>query len=125
MSFLGVSFNDTLDSRYCVIKVALNNMETGSEYMVKLKVEIEQEAAHVFATQLRAKEKIKTCLTDLLEISKQFKSHLQVPFFHFKYSTEYLSYVLLVVLEKLGTTRIHRRSRHSKHYRCIQEQRAV
>jgi hypothetical protein len=53
-------------------------METGSEYMVKLKVEIEQEAAHVFATQLRAKEKIKTCLTDLLEISKQFKSHLQV-----------------------------------------------
>jgi len=60
------------NSSYMVI---LNNLEVSSEYIMKLKLELEGECAKVFGQQ-ESSEKITYCLNDLLETSKSFQQVL-------------------------------------------------
>ena len=61
--------------------MVLNNLEVSSEYIIKLKAELEAEC-HIF-TENTQREKIKSCLHDLTETSKNYKQLLQVLFFFF------------------------------------------
>ncbi|XP_047175736.1 conserved oligomeric Golgi complex subunit 4-like [Vigna umbellata] len=57
------------------IATALNNMDVSSEYVLKLKHEIEEQCAEVFPA-LADREKIKSCLTELADSSNAFKQAL-------------------------------------------------
>jgi len=60
------------------MQMVLNNLEVSSEYIIKLKAELEAEC-HIF-TENTQREKIKSCLHDLTETSKNYKQLLQVLF---------------------------------------------
>lgn len=53
----------------------LNNLEVSSEYIVKLKKEVETESQRIFNGN---DPKLKSCLDDLQESSTNFKRVLQV-----------------------------------------------
>ncbi|XP_030475398.1 conserved oligomeric Golgi complex subunit 4 [Syzygium oleosum] len=57
------------------IATALNNMDVSSEYVVKLKHEIEEQCAQVFAAPAD-RERVKSCLSELGEMSNAFKQAL-------------------------------------------------
>lgn len=57
------------------IQVSLNNLEVSSEYILKLRKEIESECSRVFTS---VDVKIKSCLDDITETSNAFKKVLQV-----------------------------------------------
>ncbi|BAT80363.1 hypothetical protein LR48_Vigan635s005500 [Vigna angularis] len=57
------------------IATALNNMDVSSEYVLKLKHEIEEQCAEVFPA-LADREKVKSCLTELADSSNAFKQAL-------------------------------------------------
>ncbi|KAG9452153.1 hypothetical protein H6P81_005057 [Aristolochia fimbriata] len=57
------------------IATALNNMDVSSEYVLKLKQEIEEQCAEVFASTTD-REKVKSCVSELGEMSNGFKQIL-------------------------------------------------
>ncbi|CBI38713.3 unnamed protein product, partial [Vitis vinifera] len=57
------------------IATALNNMDVSSEYVLKLRHEIEEQCAEVFPTPAD-REKVKSCLSELGEMSNIFKQTL-------------------------------------------------
>ncbi|KAG5056319.1 hypothetical protein JHK85_008829 [Glycine max] len=57
------------------IATALNNMDVSSEYVLKLKHEIEEQCAEVFPAPAD-REKVKSCLTELADSSNAFKQAL-------------------------------------------------
>ncbi|ERM93568.1 hypothetical protein AMTR_s00004p00104770 [Amborella trichopoda] len=57
------------------ITTALNNMDVSSEYALKLKQEIEEHCAEVFPAPAD-REKVKSCLSDLGEVSEGFRQAL-------------------------------------------------
>ncbi|KAE9598059.1 hypothetical protein Lal_00003977 [Lupinus albus] len=57
------------------IATALNNMDVSSEYVLKLKYEIEEQCAEVFPAP-SDREKVKSCLSELGESSNAFKQAL-------------------------------------------------
>ncbi|KAL7605604.1 conserved oligomeric Golgi complex subunit 4 [Lactuca sativa] len=57
------------------ISTALNNMDVSSEYALKLRHEIEEQCAEVFPTP-GDRERIKSCLSELGEMSNGFKKTL-------------------------------------------------
>ncbi|OMO65533.1 Conserved oligomeric Golgi complex, subunit 4 [Corchorus olitorius] len=57
------------------IATALNNIDLSSEYVLKLKHEIEEQCAEVFPAPVE-REKVKSCLTELAELSNTFKQAL-------------------------------------------------
>lgn len=57
------------------IATALNNMDVSSEYVLKLRHEIEEQCAEVFPTPAD-REKVKSCLSELGEMSNSFKQTL-------------------------------------------------
>ncbi|CAI8615801.1 unnamed protein product [Vicia faba] len=57
------------------IATALNNMDVSSEYVLKLKHEIEEQCAEVFPA-LADREKVKSCLSELGDSSNAFKQAL-------------------------------------------------
>lgn len=59
------------------IATALNNMDVSSEYVLKLKHEIEEQCAEVFPTPAD-REKVKSCLSELGDLSKMFKQILNM-----------------------------------------------
>ncbi|XP_061338849.1 conserved oligomeric Golgi complex subunit 4 [Gastrolobium bilobum] len=59
------------------IATALNNVDVSSEYVLKLKHEIEEQCAEVFPA-LADREKIKSCLSELGDSSNAFKQALNV-----------------------------------------------
>jgi hypothetical protein len=56
--------------------VVLNNLEVSCEYILKLKTNLESEESAIF-TDTTDKEKIKICVHDLLETSRNYKQLLQ------------------------------------------------
>ncbi|CAL9076203.1 unnamed protein product [Musa textilis] len=58
------------------IATALNNMDVSAEYVLKLRHEIEEQCAQVFPTPAD-REKVKSCLSELGDISIAFKQVLQ------------------------------------------------
>ncbi|CAH9142781.1 unnamed protein product [Cuscuta epithymum] len=59
------------------IATALNNMDVSSEYVLKLRHEIEEQCAEVFPTPAH-RERVKSCLSELSEMSNSFKKALNV-----------------------------------------------
>ncbi|CAI9117125.1 OLC1v1018466C1 [Oldenlandia corymbosa var. corymbosa] len=59
------------------ITTALNDMDVSSEYAVKLRHEIEEQCAEVFPTPAD-RERIKSCLSELNEMSSNFNKALSV-----------------------------------------------
>uniref|UniRef100_A0A2P2J7V8 Conserved oligomeric Golgi complex subunit 4 n=2 Tax=Rhizophora mucronata TaxID=61149 RepID=A0A2P2J7V8_RHIMU len=57
------------------IATALNNMDVSSEYVLKLKHEIEEQCAEVFPAPAD-REKVKSCLSELADMSTTFKQAL-------------------------------------------------
>ncbi|KAI3517089.1 hypothetical protein L1887_16296 [Cichorium endivia] len=57
------------------IATALNNMDVSSEYVLKLRHEIEDQCSQVFPTP-NDRERIKSCLSELVETSNAFKKAL-------------------------------------------------
>ncbi|XP_071736060.1 conserved oligomeric Golgi complex subunit 4-like [Rutidosis leptorrhynchoides] len=57
------------------IATALNNMDVSSEYALKLRHEIEEQCANVFPAPAD-RERIKSCLSELVEMSNGFKKAL-------------------------------------------------
>lgn len=57
------------------IATALNNMDVSSEYVLKLKHEIEEQCAEVFPAPAD-REKVKSCLSELGDMSNTFKQAL-------------------------------------------------
>ncbi|GKU87855.1 hypothetical protein SLEP1_g2188 [Rubroshorea leprosula] len=57
------------------IATALNNMDVGSEYVLKLKHEIEEPCAEVFPAPAE-RERVKSCLSELGDLSNTFKQAL-------------------------------------------------
>ncbi|XP_044494832.1 conserved oligomeric Golgi complex subunit 4-like isoform X1 [Mangifera indica] len=57
------------------IATALNNIDVSSEYVLKLKHEIEEQCAEVFPAPAD-REKVKSCLSELADLSKTFKQAL-------------------------------------------------
>ncbi|GMH10079.1 hypothetical protein Nepgr_011920 [Nepenthes gracilis] len=57
------------------IATALNNMDVSSEYVLKLRHEIEEQCAEVFPAPAE-REKVKSCLSELGEMSNSFKQAL-------------------------------------------------
>ncbi|KAL9274145.1 Conserved oligomeric Golgi complex subunit 4-like protein [Drosera capensis] len=57
------------------IATALNNMDVSSEYVLKLRYEIEEQCAEIFPAPAD-REKIKSCLSELGEMSDSFKQAL-------------------------------------------------
>ncbi|GAB4850693.1 Golgi transport complex subunit 4 [Ancistrocladus abbreviatus] len=57
------------------IATALNNMDVSSEYVLKLRHEIEEQCTEVFPAPAE-REKIKSCLSELSEMSNSFKQAL-------------------------------------------------
>ncbi|KAI3778414.1 hypothetical protein L2E82_07690 [Cichorium intybus] len=57
------------------IATALNNMDVSSEYVLKLRHEIEDQCAQVFPTP-NDRERIKSCLSELVETSNAFQKAL-------------------------------------------------
>ncbi|KAL9314903.1 hypothetical protein ACSQ67_020355 [Phaseolus vulgaris] len=57
------------------IATALNNMDVSSEYVLKLKHEIEEQCGEVFPAPAD-REKVKSCLTELVDCSNAFKQAL-------------------------------------------------
>ncbi|KAA0039804.1 conserved oligomeric Golgi complex subunit 4 [Cucumis melo var. makuwa] len=57
------------------IATALNNMDVSSEYVLKLKHEIEEQCAEVFPAPAE-REKVKSCLSELGDMSNTFKQAL-------------------------------------------------
>ncbi|KAF5733385.1 conserved oligomeric Golgi complex subunit 4 [Tripterygium wilfordii] len=57
------------------IATALNNMDVSSEYVLKLKHEIEEQCAEVFRAPAD-REKVKSCLSELGDMSNNFKQTL-------------------------------------------------
>ncbi|XP_062091291.1 conserved oligomeric Golgi complex subunit 4 [Humulus lupulus] len=57
------------------IATALNNMDVSSEYVLKLKHEIEEQCAEVFPAPAD-REKVKSCLSELGDMSSTFKQAL-------------------------------------------------
>ncbi|KAJ0113210.1 hypothetical protein Patl1_00691 [Pistacia atlantica] len=57
------------------IATALNNIDVSSEYVLKLKHEIEEKCAEVFPAPAD-REKVKSCLSELADLSKTFKQAL-------------------------------------------------
>ncbi|XP_010934198.1 conserved oligomeric Golgi complex subunit 4 [Elaeis guineensis] len=57
------------------IATALNNMDVSAEYVLKLRHEIEEQCAEVFPAPVD-REKVKSCLSELGEISSVFKQVL-------------------------------------------------
>lgn len=71
------------------MQVALNNLDVSSEYILRLKNEIESSTmsgggagggSRAMFTKQEDQEKVKTALADLLDISKRFKQVLEVCF---------------------------------------------
>ncbi|KAL2490214.1 Pentatricopeptide repeat-containing protein [Abeliophyllum distichum] len=59
------------------IATALNNMDVSSEYVLKLCYEIEEQCAEVFPAPVD-RERVKSCLSELNEMSNSFKKALSV-----------------------------------------------
>ncbi|GFP98871.1 conserved oligomeric golgi complex subunit 4 [Phtheirospermum japonicum] len=59
------------------IATALNNMDVSSEYALKLRHEIEEQCVEAFPTPAD-RERVKSCLTELNEMSNGFKKALNV-----------------------------------------------
>ncbi|CAH9104611.1 unnamed protein product [Cuscuta europaea] len=59
------------------IATALNNMDVSSEYVLKLRHEIEEQCAEVFPTPAH-RERVKSCLSELSEMNISFKKALNV-----------------------------------------------
>ncbi|VFQ76094.1 unnamed protein product [Cuscuta campestris] len=57
------------------IATALNNVDVSSEYILKLRHEIEEQCAEVFPTPAH-RERVKSCLSELNEMSTSFKKAL-------------------------------------------------
>ncbi|MFQ6643353.1 hypothetical protein Gotur_017746, partial [Gossypium turneri] len=57
------------------IATALNNIDLSSEYVLKLKHEIEEQCAEVFPTPAE-REKVKSCLSELADLSNTFRQAL-------------------------------------------------
>lgn len=57
------------------IPTALNNMDVSSEYVLKLRHEIEEQCLEVFSAPAD-REKVKSCLSELSEMSNNFKQLL-------------------------------------------------
>ncbi|GAV75387.1 COG4 domain-containing protein [Cephalotus follicularis] len=57
------------------IATALNNVDVSSEYVLKLKHEIEEQCAEVFPAPAE-REKVKSCLSELSDINNTFKQAL-------------------------------------------------
>ncbi|XP_017979200.1 PREDICTED: conserved oligomeric Golgi complex subunit 4 [Theobroma cacao] len=57
------------------IATALNNIDLSSEYVLKLKHEIEEQCAEVFPAPAE-REKVKSCLSELADLSNTFKQAL-------------------------------------------------
>ncbi|KAG7558000.1 Pentatricopeptide repeat [Arabidopsis suecica] len=57
------------------IATALNNMDVSCEYIIKLKIEIEEQCTEVFPAPAD-RERIKSCLSELGELSNTFKQLL-------------------------------------------------
>ncbi|MBA0839355.1 hypothetical protein Goarm_005092 [Gossypium armourianum] len=57
------------------IATALNNIDLSSEYVLKLKHEIEEQCAEVFPA-LAEREKVKSCLSELADLSNTFRQAL-------------------------------------------------
>ncbi|XP_021297102.1 conserved oligomeric Golgi complex subunit 4 [Herrania umbratica] len=57
------------------IATALNNIDLSSEYVLKLKHEIEEQCAEVFPAPA-VREKVKSCLSELADLSNTFKQAL-------------------------------------------------
>ncbi|GLT79836.1 hypothetical protein SLA2020_513090 [Shorea laevis] len=57
------------------IATALNNMDVSSEYVMKLKHEIEEQCAEVFPASAE-RERVKSCLSELGDLSNTFKQAL-------------------------------------------------
>ncbi|GLT41818.1 hypothetical protein SLA2020_158560 [Shorea laevis] len=57
------------------IATALNNMDVSSEYILKLKHEIEEQCAEVFPAPAE-REKVKSCLSELGDLSNTYKQAL-------------------------------------------------
>lgn len=57
--------------------MALNNLEVSSEFILRIKGDIESKTERMFSKP-EDKEKVKTALGDLHEISKRFKQTLDV-----------------------------------------------
>ncbi|KAI4378391.1 hypothetical protein MLD38_015876 [Melastoma candidum] len=58
------------------IATALNNMDVSSEYVLKLKHEIEEQCAEVFPAPAD-RERVKSCLSELGDMSNSFKQALE------------------------------------------------
>ncbi|KAK4409437.1 Conserved oligomeric Golgi complex subunit [Sesamum angolense] len=59
------------------IATALNNMDVSSEYALKLRHEIEEQCAEAFRTPAD-RERVKSCLAELNEMSSSFKKALNI-----------------------------------------------
>ncbi|KAK2649949.1 hypothetical protein Ddye_017438 [Dipteronia dyeriana] len=57
------------------IATALNNMDVSSEYVLKLKHEIEEQCAEAFPAPAD-RERVKSCLSELGDLNKTFKQYL-------------------------------------------------